>query len=411
MYDYSTPKGYGDSFFVYAFNPLDSGLTVGGNYSLQGIQVNDGDFICRGFSGPQLILGTNGSIQVYDYLTRSWFFLPVSPLLFTKSTTAPATGAGLFGVCPEKRYPINSNIRFDLTNVQSANNVVGGNAVAASQMAFYGVRRILNGRNDPGPSNYAYYEKPFTYPFQFALSTYGIPASGGPAAGLPEPTQYTIPIFDFDFELRRIEYFEQPAPGSGSSSLSITDENTNGVKLTNNVPATVTIAQNEVTLLNPITVTVIGDAITLTGPGVGFGATNQDIVNAINASPAAVALLTPAVINSAIAPSPFIPFEIYTIPGGGGTTGQIDSSPFKILLYDNNWVQRSNIPLLAELLCHTVLPNGNGLTNNNFYPSPGILYKVNSVIRFDIFSLLCPGESLPATISLLFHGVRRIRCQ
>lgn len=79
-------------------------------------------------------------------------------------------------------------------------------------------------------------------------------------------------------------------------------------------------------------------------------------------------------------------------------------SPFAVILYDSVYVARMNAPLLAELLMDDVnIPNG-----RNFWPSPPIMYKVDSQITFDIFSLIDAGVSLPVKVHLLLDGVRRI---
>jgi len=87
------------------------------------------------------------------------------------------------------------------------------------------------------------------------------------------------------------------------------------------------------------------------------------------------------------------------------------SSPFKILLYDATWRQRMTVPILSELLCYsqTRLQPASSMPNNN-WPSPPMTYPVNSVIRFDIFSLIPSGVTLPVTVVLNFEGVRRIAC-
>lgn len=92
------------------------------------------------------------------------------------------------------------------------------------------------------------------------------------------------------------------------------------------------------------------------------------------------------------------------------TTGPVAiTSPFAMWLYDSALVQRSNLPVLAELLCDDpkFIP---GL--HQVWPCPPILYRVNSYITFDVFSLVPPGTAnLPLTVKLMFRGVRRIPCQ
>jgi FG-GAP repeat len=82
-------------------------------------------------------------------------------------------------------------------------------------------------------------------------------------------------------------------------------------------------------------------------------------------------------------------------------------SPFAIILYDSTYVARMNGPLMAELLCDDLItPNG-----RNFWPSPPIMYKTDSSIPMDIFTMVEPVTiNLPVTVTLLFDGVRRIPC-
>lgn len=83
-------------------------------------------------------------------------------------------------------------------------------------------------------------------------------------------------------------------------------------------------------------------------------------------------------------------------------------SQFLIQLYDNNWIATSSAPVLANHLCHLDPSKSSGETS--FFPSPPLLYKVNSVIRFDIWSLLFSPTVLPQTFNITFKGVRRIPC-
>jgi len=93
------------------------------------------------------------------------------------------------------------------------------------------------------------------------------------------------------------------------------------------------------------------------------------------------------------------------------------ASQFKMLMYDTNWRQLANLPVLSNLICH-LNPRSNLSANPfasngemNFWPSPPVLYRVNSVIRFDIHSLLLAPTVLPQTFELNFVGVRRIPCE
>jgi hypothetical protein len=84
------------------------------------------------------------------------------------------------------------------------------------------------------------------------------------------------------------------------------------------------------------------------------------------------------------------------------------TSQFKMTLYNSDWTRCSNLPVLSNLLCHTDVSQNNG--ELSFWPAPPVLYRVNSVIRFDIYSLLVSPTVLPQTFQMLFRGVRRIPC-
>lgn len=289
MYDYTgTPPGMGDSFFQYVFDAQGAGLVDGTTRNQLGVTTDDGEFIMRYWTGLPTIADR---LQIYDWLGRKF---AASAMFLGAASNA---GYGQMVVLPEVKYPVNGAIRFDLTNITQA---LAGAGLAASQLLFSGVRRRPNTVSDPAPSSYKYYEKRFAYPYTLSINNYGI--VGG---NVQPPVQYTIPITEYDFELRRVE-------------LSLQSE------------------------------------------------------------------------------------------------GQ--ASQFKILLYNQDWRQVSNLPVLSNLFCHTntrIQTGAEPFANSGelaFWPSPPLTYRVNSVIRFDIHSLLVAPTALPQTFQLLFDGVRRIPC-
>jgi hypothetical protein len=84
------------------------------------------------------------------------------------------------------------------------------------------------------------------------------------------------------------------------------------------------------------------------------------------------------------------------------------ASQFLMTLYDNNWIATQSAPVLCNHLCH--LNPGQSSGEMSFFPSPPLLYKIQSVIRFDIWSLLFSPTVLPQVFNLNFVGVRRIPC-
>lgn len=288
MYDYSTPAGYGDTFFQYVFDAQGAGLTDTTDRNQLGVEVDDGDFLLRYWSGLPTIADR---LQIYDWLGRRF----ASEAMFLGA--ASNAGYGQMVVLPEVKYPKGGNIRFDLTNITQALAAAG---LLKSQLVFSGVRRRASDISDPAPSTYKYYEKSFQYPYTLSINNYGI--VGGV---IQSPVQQLIPVTEYDFELRRVE-------------LSISE------------------------------------------------------------------------------------------------TAQ--TSQFKILLYNQDKRQTASGPVLANLFCHlnpTVQTGGEPFASGgeqSFQPCPPLLYRVNSVIQFDIFSLLVSPTELPVTFQLLFRGVRRIPC-
>lgn len=283
LYDYTTPPGYGDTFFQYVFNA--DALTNGQTYFNQAAAlIDDGDFVLRSIAGFETVVDpVLGALQFYDPNIRNFFASPAFLGGFASSKA----------VMPEKYYPARSAIKMDIVDVDKAvAGVDGGLTVYRSQLIFSGVRRRPNFRSDPGPSTYKYYEKEFSYPFTLSIGNYA--STGGV---LNPAVQQLIQIQDFDFELRRIELQLQSAQ---------------------------------------------------------------------------------------------------------------QASQFLIQLYDNNWIATSSAPVMANHLCHLDPSQSSGETS--FFPSPPLLYKVNSVIRFDIWSLLFSPTALPQTFNMNFVGVRRIPC-
>jgi len=431
IYDYETPNGSGDYFFQYVFNPAQAGFTNGGSYAYIPIQIQDGEFVLRVWAGADSSLYPNtpgtaatssyGTIQLYDARSRLFFDRPV--LVFSNFRTGTA-------VVPEKVYPSNSALRFDLANVSIQQDLTG--TVPVAQLAFTGVRRVRGMKNDPTPSEYKHKEVDFTIPFQFSLALDAVPGVG---AG--SPTQFTVQVQDFDFELRRVEYCTSVPGGSAVAATREYGDDESVVRVTAVTPG---VAGNNIQIFldgngpfapnQPETVTVVGDVISYLPLCNGGGmpiynpptqGTNAQLVAAFAASPAASALVTLVLASGPATASGWgkIPtggfLEGGTSGGGGGSA--IPALPntqcpeFQITLYDATWRARSNAPVNCNRLLHyRAAPyqdsGGNPL---NFYPSPGILYPVNSVIRFDVLSLVPPTGNAQ-TITLAFKGVRRLPC-
>jgi hypothetical protein len=395
-YPYIVPPGMGDSFYIYAVNGEDIPVADGNSYSLLGVTVEDADFIWRAWSGAALLLGDGGTVQIYDGARNAFFQLPI----LSGGIFPPA-----MAILPEKRFRNNTSLRFDLTNVELNTNSNGTANVYADQMAWYGVKRSPGGIKDPGPSNYRYYEKPFSYPFSFNLTNYGPSGAGGVAIpGLAVPAHYTQLVTDYDFELRRILV----TVGAGGGTIQFAVEGSGVISITGMAGLSVGLVSNFGTPNQSFSVTLVGSQITVLPATDALGnvtTTSAQAVSLINSSGVA-GLITASLIAGGSYPGSS---NYFTIPGGGG--GSAYASPFKILLYDAAWRGRTSIPILSELICTSVstIPPASTMPNNA-WPCPPLLYPVNSVIRFDIFSLIPTGDTLPVSVNLLFDGVRRVAC-
>lgn len=406
MYEYITPSGYADTFFVYVVNGEDLGLVNGNNYALLGLTVQDTDFVCRIWSGGvQLVNLASGTVQMYDSARNSWFQQPI-----LQGNFPPA-----MAVLPEKIYLVNSNFRFDLTDVSLRVNTNGTASVYADQIAWYGVKRAPGVVSDPAPSTYKYYEKPFSYPYIITIQNYGPSDSlGNPIAGLAVPTQYIILVTDYDFELRRILMINT-ASGTGGPAIFYSEGGPQmQVVSVGGASGTVTITAGTSGTTGPpnqsLSITVVAGAVTVTLATNSFGfviSTLTDVINIINTTPASSAIALASALGSGL---PNYPQTAAFGPGAASVSPY--ASPFKIMLYDGTRRQRTNIPILAELLCMNLHSNApaSQASSNNAWPTPPLNYQVNSVIRFDIYSLIPTGDSLPTTVNLLFDGVRRIPC-
>lgn len=283
MYEYTTPSGFGDLFFQYVFDAQGKGYANGQTILQVGPHVVNGDFLMRYWAGLSTFAQ---GLKFYDWQSRAR-----SSDYMTLGTSANQFANMV--VTPELWYPDNSYIRMDLqTLALIVAGVEGGLTTYASQMVFTGAKRKPNATSDPVPSAYKYYEKPYSIPYTLSINNYA--STGGV---LNVPLQVQIPIENFDFELRRIEFAQQ--------------------------------------------------------------------------------------------------FDQ-------------QSSQFKVTLYDNNKMARSNSPVLSNMFFHLDPQENSG--EFNFWPCPPILFPVDGAMYFDIWSLLFSPTVLPQTFQLMFHGVRRIPC-
>lgn len=171
---------------------------------------------------------------------------------------------------------------------------------------------------------------------------------------------------------------------------------------------------------------VVGNTVSIDLATSGAGvvtSTENDLVVLMNGSAPILALMNSIVTNNPAAVIPnFAGTQTFFFGGGSGGTGGgyagLDPGQFKILLLDTNQVQISNIPLLFSNLIH-VPRNAPNLTNTNhansipanFWPTPPMMYRVNSSIRFLIYMTSSTPLGAPVTWELMFSGVRRYPCR
>lgn len=187
-YNYRTPRGYGDTFFM---NAYDGDMLVSGQtYNNQKISVQDGEFAFRFWGGLNTIAR---SIQIRNRIQRP---------LNSGDQGAQMSAFASVPQIPEEWYPNDGYVGFDLFNAQPT--VVGqdnnGNNVFGSQLVFAGIRRRQGVSSDPMESNYKYYEKPYSYAYSLTINEY---AQVSGVATSPVFNQLVI-TDGYDFVLQRI---------------------------------------------------------------------------------------------------------------------------------------------------------------------------------------------------------------
>lgn len=285
-YTYYTPPGYGDTFFMYAFDAAP--LTNGSDYQQLLVPIADGDFVMRYWAGLDTCAT---SIQIRNRLQR-----PLNSGAQGINLTRFSSGVPHI---PEEWYPENGKISFDLFGVNKlAIGTDTGVTTYASQMMFAGVRRRKNVQGDPMESQYAYYIKPYTYSYALTINNYST-VGGVLQNGVLNLQNITD---GYDFVLEKIRCVQTP----------------NG-------------------------------------------------------------------------------------------TFESPTPTFSILLLNGNREQVSNIPIISQRIIN--FPVTANLGERNYFPTPPIMYRANSAIRFWIYSLLVSPTTLPVNYDLEFIGYRRYPCK
>lgn len=179
---YKTPQGYLDFPYFYVFDATQ--LVNGQTYLNLPIQIQgDADFVCRRVTGIRTVLPANGLYQIYSGGGGQWFQAPC----YASSASRTAL--------PERIYPYDSAITFDLYNVLRATGPASL-LTPAAYLAFQGVKRFRVPVSPGIPSGitpYRYREAKYTY-----QATIAVPPAGG------APSVFTVELHNRDFELERI---------------------------------------------------------------------------------------------------------------------------------------------------------------------------------------------------------------
>jgi hypothetical protein len=191
---YQTPPGYEDKHYIYAFDAVQAGLVAGNDYlNLRVPTFADSDFILRKIDGLSTVIGgavLAGRFSVYD---KDRMLFSSDPM-FWANTANP----GPFPVLPEKMYPRQTEIGFDLYTYGPGLYFGddGGNT-PASQLLFYGVKRTPASKQN---LFLPYRLSPYTYTMQ-VLFNWGL-TTGPPLTGLDlAPRQFYVEVRNYDFEL------------------------------------------------------------------------------------------------------------------------------------------------------------------------------------------------------------------
>lgn len=368
---YSPPPGRFDLPFTWAINT--GGLANGSNAIGQSIYLigGFGDFISRRAVGMNRILAADGTgaFQInrssrYDYLSADPIQGPNSPEL---------------AITPEQFYRETGQIRFDLYGIDQPANLL------TSQLAFQGVRRQRGGAvTNP---NYKAFRKTFTY-----QCTANLPAAPS------NPTQVNTAVNDYDFQLEQLIILAD----TPQQAHLLVDSEAGSMNLVAVTPGasgnSITIAIVSGAVPVP-TISVVGNAITITTESSDFAQT-QFVVNLINSTPAAAALVTASVVTNPLATLPLL--AATPLAGGaGGTPAAITSPVCAVTLYDWVKIATSNIPILDIFM-----NGGPGSPYENGALVPPLWYPNQSSIQMDF----TPLTDAPVSIIVYFVGKQFYPC-
>lgn len=186
---YRTPEGKVDTPFIYVYD--GRGLTPGSSPNGLVVPIQEHDFLLRSVMG----MNTVATNWVYYHPSQAPAFGTGDLAVTGGVAAAQQATTPRYTVVPEKFYPANSEIKFDLGTVALAAN---GDGNAVSFIGWQGVKRQGAGQDEwtRYQTQYPYYEAPYTYRLNVAVNFF---ANAGAA-----PRQFAVEISDGDFELQYI---------------------------------------------------------------------------------------------------------------------------------------------------------------------------------------------------------------
>ena len=409
MRTYTPPLGFYDQPFYYVFDAQS--LTDGALAYNQFVNMipGIGDFVLRRIVGLDRVLqNVNSAVSPappnsgqYQFRDNNGAYLSASPIY--QGAGGPGTESANtsdLAVIPEIWYPDKGSVRFDLLRILRAiADTQSANPIYSAQLGFGGVRRLPG--TSPLVPSFQYKPRQYSY-VQKLLITHEAYVPGTTVLQPPQVVNTQITNYDFELYELRITYqklLEIAGPPDTGGVFALYPN------LTNAIPPELLF----IDIISPgtpnhaLTISVSGGTVTITLQTDGGGgdiSTVQQVVNIINGTPAAAALMTAVVVSSP---------NLTAGDTGGVVTpllqGLVSSnSCFTALqLYDQNTVATFSIPML-DLYLNSVSYYANGAI------VPPLLYKKDSRLRMEVTSLIGDTNANGLYMEIDYIGRQRIPC-
>jgi hypothetical protein len=307
---------------------------------------------------------------------------------YIQSDPVQAANTPELAITPAEQYIETGKIWFDLFGISKPLT-----QPLTSQLAFEGVRRMKG--NPPAQPGYANTPKSYTYEVSASLTAVA------PAAPISTFTK----IVDYDFELHQIIILKQTA---GTAANLLVDSEAGAILFT---ALTSGVGGNSISIAIVAgigalpTISVVGNAITFTQTASNNG-TQQQFVDLVTSTPAAAALVSASGLNN---PSGAMPlFPVQNLSGGSGSDGALSplTSPVcAMLIYDQNRVTISNIPIMDIFY-----DGGPDSIYQNGAMVPPLFYGKDSVLQIDFYSEVTDPADLPVEVVVYLVGKKLYPC-